>query len=516
MFIRSLFVLSLSATLGAAAHANAPTTARPLQLVVPDLLVPGQAATIVVRNATPGAAIALVSSDGVPAPGECLSQLNGACLDLTPGALGYRMESRAQANAQGVATWTFVPEAGLTVGSRIGLQAVEPARRALSAPWVGEAGRRNACVDDGREDHDVIVEPELMRAGDAIDAVACPGDADTYAIRVAPGEFVRFGAMFDHFGDGDIELSLYDRSGSLLDSSRSSEDFEQVSWRNSRDVDTWVIAHALAVEEQGGLAGARYQLTVDKALAQPCAPDALEPDSSAIEAVHPPHGQAQQRTACEGDVDWIAYDVAAGELLRVELQSPAGDGVLGVKLHDAAGRELQRARSDEQGRVKLELMAEEASSVRVSVRPLVSEIGQRGVSYRLRAEQYEPALCPVDGLSAGGSMLPLGVSEALGVCEGEPLDVFAVDLIAGALLEVEIDFLHDDGDIDLYLVDYLPTTAADLAAHQLVRSATTEDRERLTFRAPADGRYFVVVRLAADGDDTTWAGARYDMVAEIR
>lgn len=526
MFERSVLSLSLSLafTLTGVALATAPAAgvhqAPSLNMEVPEVLFPGELATIVVRHATPGAILALISSDGVPAPGDCPSALGGTCLDITPGVRGYRLESRVQADAQGVAIWSIRPSSALVTGARIALQAIEVDSGAVSSPWVGAAGLPDACLDDDREGYDVIAEPELMVSGEANDLVACPGDADTFAIRVGPGEFVRFGALFDHFGDGDVELSLYDPAGALLDASRTDDDFELVSWRNDQGTDAWVIAHALMVADHGGAPGVDYEISVDKGQPEACVPDAFEPDDRPLEGVHPPSGQAQERTACDADLDWLAYEVQAGEALRIEVMTDPVEGSVEARLHDPGGREVQRVTSDAQGRLKIEAWSPEQGTFRLSIRPVEHAADVSGLTYRVRADRFAPEVCPTDGIEAvpgqPWTMLPLGASFDLGVCNDARFDLFAVDLLAGERLDVAASFEHRDGDIDLYLVDVLPTTATGLIGQSLARSVTTSDQERLLFRAQADGRYFVVVRLTADGDDTTWNGAAYDLLAEIR
>jgi hypothetical protein len=466
--------------------------------------------------------VTLIRSSGTSAPGDCPTPLAGTCLDITADDAGYTVAGRVRADAEGEARVEIRLPPQLRTGSDLALQAVEPSSKAVSRPFVAKVGVRPTCADDPGEDHDIVSNPQIMLAGESFEAKACPGDADTYGVRLAPGEFVRFDGWFDHQGDGRLQLSLYDVRGELLDTAWDAPGQALLQWRNDSPHDVWVVAHALLARDLGGEDhGVAYQISADKGEALPCFPDLFEPDSRVFEGVHPPFSIPQLRTACDADVDWMNFDVPAGDVLRVDVTHQALDGLLGVRLFDSQGDELARQISNAQGQIRLETMSHESETYRVSVRPLQHGVTTSGLDYQLRAERMTPELCPVDvyGVQPGQQdvqPLPMGQTMQLGVCRDAPLDVFEVALAAGEVLDVTAAFDRADADISMSLVLVVPTSSVSRSQHAVAQSMPAPQGERLAYRAPADGTYFLAVRLRADGDHTTWNGGAYDLSAEVR
>jgi hypothetical protein len=81
----------------------------------------------------------------------------------------------------------------------------------------------------------------------------------------------------------------------------------------------------------------------------------------------------------------------------------------------------------------------------------------------------------------------------LGICDADDVDVFRVEVPARKLLDARIDFIHGDGDLDLYFSD--GTLDQEGALRTLARSAGKEDGEEIiNVPIATASTVFVVVR----------------------
>jgi hypothetical protein len=85
------------------------------------------------------------------------------------------------------------------------------------------------------------------------------------------------------------------------------------------------------------------------------------------------------------------------------------------------------------------------------------------------------------------------------ICNPGPFDWFAADLLQGDVVTFEVLFIDNDGDIDAHLYDSTGT--------QLDYGTSTSDNEVLDFGtggAPADGRYYVRVKMYSSNNDSVY------------
>ncbi|MCB9682135.1 MAG: PPC domain-containing protein [Alphaproteobacteria bacterium] len=116
-----------------------------------------------------------------------------------------------------------------------------------------------------------------------------------------------------------------------------------------------------------------------------------------------------------------------------------------------------------------------------------------------------------DDSPAASTAVAIGSSSTGRVlCTEDDIDWHSIDLLAGQTVNVDIFFTDTEGDLDLYLVDApYPNNIDVLNANYAVRGYTASDDETITFVAPADGTYYIAVRMYSD--DGTSPGNTYDM-----
>jgi hypothetical protein len=100
-----------------------------------------------------------------------------------------------------------------------------------------------------------------------------------------------------------------------------------------------------------------------------------------------------------------------------------------------------------------------------------------------------------------------GTYTGLSACEGSDPDWYSVDLSRNDVLDLTVDFDHDDVDIDVYLFD---------DRGRLVDSATgVTDQEVLAFTASRSGTHTFFVTAYADEGDAIVGGGDYTLTVAV-
>ncbi|MCB9682138.1 MAG: PPC domain-containing protein [Alphaproteobacteria bacterium] len=115
-----------------------------------------------------------------------------------------------------------------------------------------------------------------------------------------------------------------------------------------------------------------------------------------------------------------------------------------------------------------------------------------------------------DDAAAAGTVIQVGhASTGRVLCRQDDIDWHRIALHAGDAVTFQADFTHAEGDIDLYVMGApSPNNLATLNTTYLERGYGSSDQELVPFVAPADGVYYVGVRLYADRGTTP--GNTYD------
>ncbi|HIF24463.1 MAG TPA: hypothetical protein EYQ27_21805 [Gemmatimonadetes bacterium] len=135
---------------------------------------------------------------------------------------------------------------------------------------------------------------------------------------------------------------------------------------------------------------------------------------------------------------------------------------------------------------------------------LYSGATQQGNDYSIEVSSGAAPECPTDSFEPNNTEVAavpvsLGSSPGLMVCEGDD-DYYSLSLGAGSMIDVDVTFLDDDGDVDVQLIN----AAGDVLAYGF----STDDDETLSYSATAAIDVFVRVYLYADAGDF---GNSYDM-----
>ncbi len=225
-----------------------------------------------------------------------------------------------------------------------------------------------------------------------------------------------------------------------------------------------------------------------------CVDDAAEPDDDRVGAPVFSVGSGVERRLCPGDVDHVALDVGGASRLaiRATLLGPQGD--LELTLLDESGQPIGGS-SPQPGGARLDVPSGLADG-RYTV--AVSSASEQGLAYALEAADAGAA-CPGDELEpnddpATAPSLAEGTYADLVLCPGE-LDAYRVTVLPGENLAVTVRFLHQQGDLDLLVLD-----AADQKL--LAASETTFDDERVFLVDPGVSELLIAVLGYGDAGNT--------------
>ena len=354
------------------------------------------------------------------------------------------------------------------------------------------------CTDDDFEENDVYDEGDLLTEGDYTGIVSCPYDDDYFKV-VADGEHsLTIDVLFDH-EQGDVDLEVFNTVGVLFARRISRNDDESIAVNVAK-----TGVYTVRIWQDAGTQGVDYELkmrTGARVEVEPdlCVDDAFEPNDSRASATEIFTGRWTGMSICDGDEDFYEIPATPGEIIEVcvapsELYDiPLGLEVIAVGegvILLAAGR--TEFCVDEDLTVGERFLARVFSStegdespyhITFDVDPGCSlfddEWDQAGKNDRIPREDEDP-LEELD---------PDDLPAELRVCPRDS-DFWPVPMLLRDTLNASIDFIHDDGDLQLKL--YRPNGTVRLG------SSGRTDQEAFEYQAESSGTYY----LRVYGEDT--------------
>jgi hypothetical protein len=489
---------------------------QPMTLTIANPLVAGAGLQAQITGAQPGANLLLIRSTGTVGAGGCPAPLNGGCLDITPGNSGYIVQAQLTANASGQVQFNPTVPATIPTGFPVALQVVAVSAGVGSNPVARLVTDPNACVDDGFEDNDTAA-TRTNNPAVPLTATVCDADDDFYGFAVPAGSVITIDTAFDHAGDGDVDMTLFSSSGTVLDSSGSTSNAESVSWYNNTGATVFVAAEVFLFGDNGGLAGAAYSL--NKTLSTPvaCVEDGNEDNDSSTATTPIATNSATTLSLCSGDDDWFSFTLAPATGVELTLDHDATDGTAGFAVYDSTLALLGTATTFN-GTTSLSVSSTAGGAYYVETYLVSDDAVNLGIDATLTSASFQIGVCPVDAYEPNESLatavaLPLGLTTDLGACGVGGVDWYSIALDAGDVLDVDLYFTDADADVDLFVRNSQPATEtySAYATGALVSSTSTSDNESITYTATTAGTYYVIARVYAEGGGPTIDGAIYDM-----
>jgi hypothetical protein len=196
---------------------------------------------------------------------------------------------------------------------------------------------------------------------------------------------------------------------------------------------------------------------VPKEVGGTCLEDGRE-DNDALGTATPVNpGLISNLRSCDGDDDWYAVQLDAGETIDVYLTFTHTQGDIDVHLTNTAGTWLASAASlnnDEE----LTFTAQTAGTYFIHVEMINDTGNQIGNTYSMDVDVSGGACVadPYEPNDAAGTAITLapGAYQDLSICSVVQDDYFQIAVTPGQTVAATIQYDPNDGDLDLYMYDF--------------------------------------------------------------
>jgi hypothetical protein len=320
-----------------------------------------------------------------------------------------------------------------------------------------------------------------------IDGLGVQDDEDWYRIDVDPGSVrVQVDCRFTH-ADGDIDIALYDSTGTFL--------AEEASVTDDEFIDHMISSGGTYyIQVRYGNAGNTYNLRWDD-----LTEDAYEENDTLGTAWHP--GYNWERTwlssingfGIQADEDWYRIDVDPGaERVQVDCRFIHAEGDINIALYDSTGTFLTESSSVTDDEFIDHIISSGGTYyIRVSNGNAVSMYDLWWDD--LNEDTYEENDTLGTAWHPGYNWVRTWLSSINGFGIQADEDWYRIDVDPGAeRVQINCQFTHADGDIDVALYDSFGTLLAD--------SYSANDNELIDHAISSGGIYYVRVYYGNAGN----------------
>ncbi|MEZ4256072.1 MAG: PPC domain-containing protein [Polyangiales bacterium] len=191
------------------------------------------------------------------------------------------------------------------------------------------------CTDDNYEPNDSRAQAKTL-GGSGINAQICPGNVDYFKVAATGNQ--RITVTLDGFQSaaGDLDLSLYDASGTLLDISDSFYNTETVSHCAMASQTLYAAVYGFQS------AANAYRLRSTASTESCCTNDGLEPNNS-MPLARTLSGSSLDSfagTICPGDDDYFGFTVPSSTTIHAVIVFNDLMGDLDIELYDPNGTKI--------------------------------------------------------------------------------------------------------------------------------------------------------------------------------
>ena len=355
------------------------------------------------------------------------------------------------------------------------------------------------CTDDSWESNNEYDDGNLLAEGVYTGMVSCPYDDDYYQVVADDNHSLTVALTFSH-DQGDVQLELFNTVGVLFARRITDTDDESVTVNVGK-----TGVYTVRVWQDAGTEGVDYDLdisvgTVVEVAPDLCVDDAFEPNEDVDNATAIFSGRWTGMSVCDSDEDFYDLPAEPGEQVEICVTpSELADVRLGVELIATGEGVIQSNAGGTTFCVEDDLVAGTAFYARIFA-PATGEETPYHVTFditegcRLFDDSYDQ-----DGLN---DHIPFGDDPPLVVLQGEDLpaelrlcpedsDYWPVEMLWRDTLSAAIDFVHEDGDLQMKL--HRPDGTVRLG------SSGRTDREAIEFQAETSGIYYL--NVYGDGED---------------
>lgn len=230
------------------------------------------------------------------------------------------------------------------------------------------------------------------------------------------------------------------------------------------------------------------------------------------------NGLTTGRVACAGDSDFFTFTASAGQVLAASAIFDTTLGDVDLELLDSTGTVVASSIYSFTSPDPMEYVftAGGTYAIRAFLDPTRTN-SPLGIAYDIDFALVTPAACVDDAFFPNGdaftnpAAIAPGTYTDLSLCAASDVDWFTIDLLTGDVIDINIFFSDDEGDVDLYLhAAPVANDTTSINTGYLGRGYSSSDDETVTYTAAADGTYYIGVRLFGE-DGVAQIGNVYDL-----
>jgi len=333
-----------------------------------------------------------------------------------------------------------------------------------------------------------------------IQGLANQFDDDWYQIDVDPGStLIQVDCRFTH-AEGDIDISLYNPSGSFVAGSNSETDNEFISYSTSISGTFYILVHY-------GNAGNTYDLWWEDVKE-----DAYEENDTLETAWHP--GYDWERTwlfdfngnGHQADDDWYRIDVDPGsDHVQVDCRFIHAEGDIDIALYDSSGTLVAVSESSTDDEF-IDQTVSSSGTYYIKVYKGNAENAYNLWWNDIREDAYEENETLETAWHPGYDWEGMWLSAIHGLATQTDADWYRIDVDPGSeRVQMECRFTHAGGDIDMALYDS--------SGNLLAVSNSITDNESIDYTVSSSGTYYILVYCSNVGNsyDLRW-GMPFEIV----
>ena len=363
------------------------------------------------------------------------------------------------------------------------------------------------CDDDELEDNDTAEGATTFELGEPLMGLQiCAGDDDWFELEICPGGRVTIDLQFAD-ADGDLDVNLTDADGRSLRQGQSSDDNERIQYRS--DAGETVRLRIYGASD----ASNAYSL---EAVVEDCAPicdddadcgeglvcrggycvrdqptcedDELESNNELATATPLELGEHGGLRSCPGDDDFYAIEICADGTLAVDVVFTHVDGDLDAELVAADGTQLARSTGVVDNE-RLEYRAAEDEIVFAKIYAFGVVENDYDLNISVEGCGDGPDICVDDASEPNNHVgaaapFPDTAEPNRVLCPGDE-DYFTVRMCDGGHLTARARFAHDEGNLDLQLLD--------VDGNSVALATSEDDDEIIELDALSEGLYYARV-----------------------
>ncbi|MBT3224489.1 MAG: hypothetical protein HN348_35930, partial [Proteobacteria bacterium] len=347
----------------------------------------------------------------------------------------------------------------------------------------------DACEVDDFEPNDSYQDAFPLAEGSYPNVTLCVGDNDWFTLELHNGEVLDTSILFDQ-DESDLGLRLYKLNDDGTMSNRANADTltadENLIYQPYDDG-----TFLLYVYRSRGTKLANYSLSLSIE-GSACIADAYEENDSYPDATSMMADTYPDLTLCVGDADWYQLNLANGETIQTKITFEHDDNDLGLtvyKLNDDGTTSYRTGSNTLTDNESITYQPFDEGTFLIYVyRSRGTTVASYTMEIDILGEPCTPDSFEPNDAAGEAAVIADDTYEDLTLCVGD-FDWYSVEVSNGELIDVAIEFEHDDNDLGMQI--YKDNGDGTYSSRR--SSDTLTDNESLIYQPYDEGTFLIQV-----------------------